>query len=51
MVPAESYRELEAQILEQLRDGDREQLRHLIGEFDLQVELLSGEWRILMSEF
>lgn len=51
MVPAESYRELEAQILEQLRSGDRDQLRHLIGEFDLQVELLSGEWRMLMSEF
>lgn len=51
MVPAESYRELEAQILEQLRDGDRDQLKHLIGEADLQVELLSGEWRTLMSEF
>ncbi len=51
MVPAESYRELEAQILELLREGDRDQLRHLIGEYDLQVELLSGEWRMLMSEF
>ncbi|MCR9163934.1 MAG: hypothetical protein ACE37F_22215 [Nannocystaceae bacterium] len=51
MVPAESYRELEAQILEQLREGDRDQLRHLVGEYDLQVELLSGEWRMLMSEF
>ncbi len=51
MVPAENYRELEAQILEQLRDGDRDQLRHLVSEHDLQVELLSGEWRTLMSEF
>jgi len=51
MVPAEAYRELEAQILEQLRSGDRDQLRHLVGEHDLQVELLSGEWRTLMADF
>lgn len=51
MVPSESYRELEAQILEQLRDGDLEQLGFLIGDHDLEVELLSGEWRVLMTEF
>jgi len=50
MLPSELYQDLEAQILEQLRDGEREQLQHLISEFDLQVELLSGEWRLLMSE-
>lgn len=50
MLPSELYRAREAQILEQLRDGDRDQLHHLISEFDLQVELLSGEWRLLMSE-
>lgn len=50
ILPSELYRDLEAKILEQLRDGDREQLQHLIADFDLQVELLSGEWRLLMSE-
>lgn len=50
MLPSEIYRELEAQILEQLADGDREQLLHLLSESDLQVELLSGEWRLLMGE-
>jgi hypothetical protein len=44
------YRELEAQILEQLREGDLDQLRHLLGDHDLEVELLSGEWRVLMYE-
>ncbi|MBL8948833.1 MAG: hypothetical protein JNK45_37020 [Myxococcales bacterium] len=49
-IPSEVYRELEAQILEQLRDGDLTQLRHLLGDHDLEVELLSGEWRVLMTE-
>lgn len=49
-LPRESYDELEAQILEQLREGDLDQLRHLVGEHDLEVEMLSGEWRVLMSE-
>lgn len=50
-LPKEVYKELEAQILEQLRDGDLDQLKHLVSDHDLDVELLSGEWRILMSEF
>jgi len=49
-IPSEVYRELEAQILEQLRDGDLSQLRHLLGDHDLEVELLAGEWRVLMTE-
>jgi hypothetical protein len=51
MLPAEIYKDLEAQILEQIRDGDREQLKHLVGDHDLDIEFLSGEWRIMMSEF
>ena len=50
MLPSEIYAELEAQILEQLREGDLDQLRHLVSDHDLEVELLSGEWRLLMSE-
>ena len=49
-LPSDTYRELEAQILEQLNEGDLEQLRHLLGDHDLEVELLSGEWRVLMAE-
>ncbi|HWB76936.1 MAG TPA: hypothetical protein VG755_18340 [Nannocystaceae bacterium] len=49
-IPSEVYRELEAQILEQLREGDLDQLRHLLGDHDLEVELLSGEWRLLFTE-
>lgn len=49
-IPSEVYRELEAQVLEQLREGDLDQLRHLLGDHDLEVELLSGEWRVLMTE-
>lgn len=49
-IPSDVYRELEAQVLEQLRDGDLDQLRHLLGDRDLEVELLSGEWRVLMTE-
>jgi hypothetical protein len=48
-LPKEAYQELEAQILQQLRDGDRDQLRHLLGDHDLTVELLSGEWRLLFG--
>jgi hypothetical protein len=50
MVPSEIYRELEAQILENLREGDLDQLGHLIGDHDLEIELLSGEWRVMMQE-
>ncbi len=48
-LPSEVYREIETQILQQLRDGDRDQLRHLLGDHDLEVELLSGEWRVLFA--
>lgn len=48
-IPSEVYREIETQILQQLREGDRDQLRHLLAEHDLEVELLSGEWRVLFS--
>jgi len=48
-LPSEAYRELETQILQQLREGDRDQLRHLLGDHDLEVELLSGEWRVLFA--
>lgn len=48
-LPSEVYQELESQILQQLREGDRDQLRHLLGEHDLRVELLSGEWRVLFA--
>ena len=50
MLPAEAYAELEAQILENLRDGDLQQLGHLLSDADLTVDLLSGEWRVLMAE-
>ncbi len=48
-LPKEVYQELETQILQQLRDGDRDQLRHLLADHDLEIELLSGEWRLLFS--
>lgn len=48
-LPSEVYREIETQILQQLREGDRDQLRHLLSDHDLEVELLSGEWRVLFS--
>ena len=48
-LPSEVYRDLEAQILEQLRVSDREQLLYLVGEHDLSVEFLSGEWRVLFA--
>lgn len=48
-LPSEVYREIETQILQQLREGDRDQLRHLLSDHDLEVELLSGEWRLLFS--
>lgn len=48
-LPSEVYRELEAQILEALASADREQLGYLLGEHDLKVELLSGEWRVLFA--
>lgn len=46
MLPAEVYRDLEVQILDGL-DGPRERLVYLVEEHDLDVELLSGEWRLL----
>ena len=45
----EAYEELESQILQQLREGDHDQLRHLVGDHELDVELLSGEWRLLFE--
>lgn len=48
-LPSEVYREIETQILQQLREGDLDQLRHLLGDHDLEVELLSGEWRLLFA--
>ena len=48
-IPSEVYREIETQVLQQLRDGDRDQLLHLLAEHDLEVELLSGEWRVLFA--
>lgn len=48
-LPSEVYREIETQILQQLREGDLEQLRHLLADHDLEVELLSGEWRVLFA--
>lgn len=48
-VPSEVYREIEAQILEGLRDSGRGRLLHLLRDHDLQVELLSGEWRVLFE--
>lgn len=48
-IPSEAYREIETQILLQLREGDRDQLRHLLAEHDLEIELLSGEWRVLFA--
>jgi hypothetical protein len=48
-IPSEVYREIETQILQQLRDGDLDQLRHLLADHDLEVELLSGEWRVLFA--
>jgi len=50
MIPSEVFRELEAQLLEQARDGTREQMSYLVSESDLTVELLSGEWRVLFDE-
>lgn len=48
-LPKEAYEELESQILQQLREGDHDQLRHLVGDHDLDLELLSGEWRLLFA--
>ncbi len=49
-LPSEVYRELEAQILEALGSADREQLSYLLSEYDLKIELLSGEWRVLFGD-
>ena len=43
------YEELEGQILEQLRHGERQALQYLLDEADAHVELLSGEWRVLFK--
>ena len=45
----ELYRELEAQILEQLQQGDRQTLQYILDEADAEIELLSGEWRVLFK--
>ena len=49
-LPAATYRELEAQILELLASADRDQLIHLLSEHELDVPLLSGAWRVLFAE-
>lgn len=49
-LPSDVYRELEAQILEALANADLQQLGYLLGDHDLKVELLSGEWRVLFAE-
>ena len=49
MLPAEVYRDLEVQILDGL-EGDRARLAYLVEEHDVDVELLSGEWRLLFRE-
>jgi len=49
VITSEVYRELEAQILTQLRDGERDRLMYLLEEHEIDVELLSGEWRILFE--
>ncbi len=48
VLPSDLYRDLETQILENLA-GDREPLMYLLDECDLDVELLSGEWRVLFE--
>jgi hypothetical protein len=48
-LPSELYRELEPQILEQLKESSREQLLYLVDEADLTIECLSGEWRLLFG--
>jgi hypothetical protein len=48
-LPSEVYRELEAQLLEGLANASLEQLHYLLGDHDLKIELLSGEWRLLFE--
>ena len=48
-LPSEVYEELEAQILEALTNASLEQLGYLLGDHDLKIELLSGEWRVLFE--
>jgi hypothetical protein len=48
-LPSEVYRELEAQILEGLASASLEQLGYLLADHDLEIELLSGEWRVLFE--
>jgi len=48
-LPSEVYRELEAQILEAVADATLEQLGYLLGDHDLKIDLLSGEWRVLFD--
>lgn len=48
-LPSEVYRELEGQILEGLASASLEQLGYLLDAYDLKVELLSGEWRVLFA--
>jgi len=46
----ELYRDLEAQILDLVSDGDRKTLVYLLSEADAKVEMLSGEWPMLFAE-
>lgn len=48
-LPSEVYRELEPQILEALGKASLEQLEYLLGDHDLKIDLLSGEWRVLLA--
>jgi hypothetical protein len=46
----ELYRDLEAQILELISDGDRQTLVYLLSEATVEVEMLAGEWPLLFAE-
>jgi hypothetical protein len=48
-VPAEAFREVAPQVAEELGKADRDQLLYLLEDRDLEVELLSGEWRVLLA--
>lgn len=44
------YRDLEAQILDLISDGDRQTLVYLLSEAEAEVEMLAGEWPVLFAE-
>ena len=49
-IPSRIYGDIEGQVLDQLREGDRDQLVYLLSENLGELELLSGEWRVLFDE-